>query len=167
MASQNHLRTAAGAIAAACLLSASLLSACLLSAVPAAAQSQTEAQSQKDLTRAYRTIASKKFVDLTHSFGPDTPVWSGFGQAKFSAAADPKTHEPYTVPKDGFRTPYYEMVGQYGTHVDPPAHLAEKGVTMDQIPLKEMIPPLVVLDDTPFLAADPNHAFSFADLRPG
>jgi hypothetical protein len=47
-----------------------------------------------DLERAYRVIATKKFVDLTHAFGPDTPVWSGFGQAKFSPAADPKTHEP-------------------------------------------------------------------------
>src|SRR3984885_15260913 len=123
------------------------------------------ARADSDLTRAYRTIASKKFVDLTHSFGPDTPVWSGFGQAKFSVAADPKTHEPYTIPKDGFRTTYYEMVGQYGTHVDPPAHFAEKGVTMDQIPLKEMILPLVVLDDTPYLGKEANHAFSVAYLK--
>jgi kynurenine formamidase len=123
------------------------------------------AQSQIDLERAYRTIASKMFVDLTHSFGPDTPVWSGFGQAKFSPAADPKTREPYTIPKDGFRTTYYEMVGQYGTHVDPPAHFAENGITMDQIPLKDMILPLVVLDDTPYLAKDPDHAFSLDDLK--
>src|SRR3984885_12589397 len=102
------------------------------------------AHAQSDLARAYRTLASKTFVDLTHSFGPDTPVWSGFGQAKFSPAADPKTHEPYTIRKDGFRTTYYEMVGQYGTHVDPPAHFAETGITMDKLPLKEMILPLVV-----------------------
>ena len=108
---------------------------------------------------------AKTFVDLTHSFGPETPVWSGFGQAKFSPAADPKTHEPYTIAKDGFRTTYYEMVGQYGTHVDPPAHFAENGITMDQIPLKQMILPLVVLDDTPYLGKDPNHAFSVADLK--
>jgi kynurenine formamidase len=57
------------------------------------------------------------------------------------------------------------MVGQYGTHVDPPAHFAEAGITMDRIPLKQMILPLVVLDDTPYLAKDPNHAFSVADLK--
>ena len=45
-------------------------------------------QAASDLERAYRVIATKKFVDLTHAFGPDTPVWSGFGQAKFSPAAD-------------------------------------------------------------------------------
>jgi kynurenine formamidase len=92
-------------------------------------------------------------------------VWSGFGQAKFTPAFDPKTKETYTIPKDGFRTTYYDMVGQYGTHVDPPAHFAESGITMDKIPLKQMILPLIVLDDTPYLAKDPNHAFSIADLR--
>ena len=117
-----------------------------------------------DLDRAYRTIAGKRFVDLTHSFAPDTPVWSGFGQARMTPAADPKTRQPYTIPKDGFRTTFYEIVGQYGTHVDPPAHFAENGVTMDKIPVKQMILPLVVLDDTRFLAKDPNHAFSVADL---
>src|SRR6201998_100475 len=122
-------------------------------------------QAESDLDRAYRIIAGKQLVDLTHSFGPETPVWAGFGQAKFSPAADPKTGEPYTIPKDGFRATYYQMVGQYGTHVDPPAHFAENGITMDQIPLKQMVLRLVVLDDTPYLAKDPNHAFSVEDLK--
>src|SRR6266849_2668234 len=123
-----------------------------------------EARAAGDLDRAYRIIAAKRFVDLTHSFGPDTPVWSGFGQARMTPAADPQTREPYTIAKDGFRSTFYEMVGQYGTHVDPPAHFAEGGITMDKIPVKQMILPLVVLDDTRFLAKDPNHAFSVADL---
>src|SRR5262249_19473883 len=70
-----------------------------------------------------------------------------------------------TIAKDGFRATFYELVGQYGTHVDPPAHFAEHGMTMDQIPLKQMILPLVVFDATPFLGKDPNHAFSIADVR--
>ena len=136
-----------------------LLAICVLTGAAAAFARDS------NLEQAYRVIAGKKFVDLTHVFGPQTPVWSGFGQAKFSPAADPKTHEPYTVAKDGFRATYYEMVGQYGTHVDPPAHFTEAGTTMDQIPLKQMILPLVVLDDTPYLAKDENHAFSVADLQ--
>jgi kynurenine formamidase len=133
------------------------IGACMLitASVPAHAQS---------LASAYRVIAGKSFVDLTHGFGTDTPVWSGFGQARMTPAADPATKAPYTIAKDGFHTTYYEMVGQYGTHVDPPAHFAEHGITMDKIPLKQMILPLIVLDDTPFLAKDPNHAFSLADL---
>jgi kynurenine formamidase len=123
------------------------------------------ARADSDLARAYRIIESKQFVDLTHSFGPTTPVWSGFGQAKFTPAYDPKTHRPYTIKEDGFHTTYYDMVGQYGTHVDPPAHFAADGITMDRIPLKQMILPLIVLDDTPYMKKDPNHAFSVADLK--
>jgi hypothetical protein len=93
------------------------------------------------------------------------------GLVRLRAGADepaiPKTHKPYTIEKDGFRATYYEMAGQYGTHIDPPAHFTQDGITMDKIPLEEMILPLVVFDATPYLAADPNHAFSLKDLRAG
>jgi kynurenine formamidase len=125
----------------------------------------SSARAESELQRAYRIIAAKQFVDLTHSFGPDTPVWSGFGQAKMMPAGDPSTRQPYTIAKDGFRATLYELVGQYGTHVDPPAHFAEDGITMDRIPLKQMILPLVVFDATPLLVKEPDHAFSVADLR--
>jgi kynurenine formamidase len=135
------------------------LAAALLAVLPAPG-----ARAGSDLARAYRILASKTFVDLTHRFSPTTPVWPGFGPARFRPAADPKTHVPYTIAKDGFRATVYELVGQYGTHVDPPAHFAPGGATLDEIPLRDMILPLVVLDDTPYLAEDPNHAFSVADL---
>ena len=131
-----------------------------LAAIPA-----TPAIAGGDLSSAYRVIAGKQFVDLTHSFGPTTPVWSGFGQATFTPAFDPKTKRPYTIKEDGFRATYYDLVGQYGTHVDPPAHFAENGTTMDKIPVKQMILPLVVFDSTPLLGADPSHAWSVADIE--
>jgi kynurenine formamidase len=137
--------------------SAIALTLALLSSTPAGAGS--------DLDRAYRIIAGKQFIDLSHSFGPTTPVWSGFGQADFTPAFDPKTRKPYTIKDDGFRTTYYNMVGQYGTHVDPPAHFTEDGITMDKIPLKQMILPLIVLDNTTYQTKDDDHAFSVADLK--
>ena len=99
---------------------AALTALALCAAWPAAARAQG------DLDRAYRTIAGKKFVDLTHSFGPETPVWSGFGQARMYSRRRSENERALHHRKDGFRTTFYEMVGQYGTHVDPPAHFAEK-----------------------------------------
>ena len=122
-------------------------------------------RAETSLADAYAVIASKRKVDLTHTFGVNTPVWSGFGQATMTAAADPTTHTPYTIEKDGFRTTFYSMVGHYGTHVDPPAHFDPSGQTMDQIPLDQMIMPLVALDNTPYQSADPAHAFGLADLE--
>jgi kynurenine formamidase len=117
------------------------------------------------LADALRIIQGKELVDLTHSFSPTTPVWSGFGQATMSAASDPKTLRPFTIERDGFRTTFYSLVGQYGTHVDPPAHFRSDGLTMDEIPLKQMILPLVVFDITPLLAKDPNHALTLDDIN--
>lgn len=137
-----------------------LLMLCLVAAPIARAQEKSVS-----LAEALKVIQSKELVDLTHSFSPTTPVWGGFGQATMSAACDPKTHRPYTIEQDGFRTIFYSMVGQYGTHVDPPAHFSASGRTMDEIPLKEMILPLVVFDVTPLLAKDPNHALSVDDVK--
>ncbi len=136
----------------------------------ALAQGESQAKSQakspeESLAEAYRIIASKQFVDLTHSFSPLTPVWKGFGPATFSAASDPETGRPYTIEKDGFRVYFYSMVGQYGTHVDPPGHFDPNGTTMDRLPLKQMILPLVVFDITPMLKTDPNHALSVDDIK--
>lgn len=146
------------------IVRAALFIFALAQTLPSAALAQAGSQGNS-LAEAYRIIASKQFVDLTHSFGPLTPVWKGFGPATFSAASDPATGRPYTIEKDGFRVFFYSMVGQYGTHVDPPAHFDPGGKTMDQIPLKQMILPLVVFDMTPMLKTDPNHALSVEDVK--
>ena len=124
------------------------------------------AHAQSDLARAYRVIAGKQ-VRRPHAQlrARRRRCGRASGRRKFSPAADPKTKKPYTIKDDGFRTTFYEMVGQYGTHVDPPAHFAEDGITMDEIPLKQMILPLIVLDNTPYQTKDENHAFSVADLK--
>ena len=116
------------------------------------------------LADAWRVIASRRFVDLTHTFSPETPVWAGFGQATFSPAMDPATGQPYTLGKDGFRSLRYSLVGQYGTHIDPPAHFDAQGRTLDELPVKDMILPLVVVDITPKLRDDPNHALTVEDI---
>ena len=116
------------------------------------------------LSNAWQILSSKRFVDLTHTFSPDTPVWAGFGPATFAPARDPATGQPYTLAKDGFHATQYTLVGQYGTHVDPPAHFDPTGRTLDQLPIQDMILPLVVFDVTPLLREDPNHALSVADI---
>ena len=45
----------------------------------------------------------------------------------------------------GFFSEVFTHVGQWGTHVDPPAHFIKGLRTVDQIDLKEMILPLAVI----------------------
>jgi kynurenine formamidase len=91
-----------------------------------------------------KLLASKRFVDLTHAFEPGIPRWPGF--------PDEKRETAYWYVKGkgslgtGFFTEIFTHVGQWGTHVDPPAHFIKGLRTVDQISLKEMILPLVVID---------------------
>ncbi|HEX7359534.1 MAG TPA: cyclase family protein [Bryobacteraceae bacterium] len=140
-----------------------LLATSLISVIAAVA-SALAVQPGGSLAEAYKIISSKRFVDLTHAFSPVTPVWKGFGPAMFSRAANPETGQPYTIARDGFRADFFSIAGQYGTHVDPPAHFDPNGITVDQIPLKQMILPLVVFNVAPLLKHDPNHAFTVADI---
>jgi kynurenine formamidase len=141
-----------------------LMNAALSGKAVCASNIQARKSGDTSLAEAYRIIASKQFVDLTHSFSPLTPVWKGFGPATVSRAANPATGQPYTIDKDHFRSDFYSMVGQYGTHIDPPAHFDPNGLTLDEIPVKQMILPLVVFDLTPILMRDPNHALTVADI---
>jgi kynurenine formamidase len=148
-----------------CMRTRSVLIGAFAAGLGLACAVASAAEEASSLADALRIIQSKQYVDLTHSFSPMSPVWRGFGQATMSAASDPKTHRPYTIEKDGFRATFYSLVGQYGTHIDPPAHFSAEGSTMDSIPLKQMILPLVVFDMTPILKSDPSHALSVDDIK--
>jgi len=109
------------------------------------------------LNGIYATLASQQFVDLTHSFGPTTPHWKGFGEEVVTT--------PYTIAKDGFKVQQFTHVGQWGTHIDPPAHFHDGLRTVDQIPPSEMLMPLVVLDVHAKVANNPDYTLTLEDVR--
>src|SRR5579872_2924908 len=90
-----------------------------------------------DLMQIYATLSHKRFVDLTHAFGTDTPHWKGFPNMTVRSL--------YTIAKDGFRSDEYCHVGQWGTHVDAPAHFHAGLQTVEQIDPHDLLLPLVVL----------------------
>lgn len=105
----------------------------------------------------YTILASKRFVDLKHTFGHSTPHWKGFGEMKVRTL--------YTIDKAGFRVDEFCHVGQWGTHIDPPAHLHRGLKTVDQIDPKDMSMPLVVLDVHDKVVHDPDYILSLDDVR--
>lgn len=102
-------------------------------------------------------LRSKRFVDLTHPFAPGIAHWKGFG--------DEDRRVEYDYDQMGFRTHRYSFVGQWGTHVDPPAHFIPGLRALDQIDVREMILPLAVLDIHRQVAANPDYAVTMADVR--
>jgi kynurenine formamidase len=105
----------------------------------------------------YTLLASKRFVDLTHSFGPTTPHWKGFKEETVTTL--------YTIKKDGFNVQQFTHVGQWGTHIDPPAHFHEGLRTVDQIPPTEMVLPLVVIDVHAKVAKNPDYTLTLDDVQ--
>ncbi len=102
-------------------------------------------------------IRPKRFVDLTHAFAPGIPRWPGFPTEERKII--------YTYEKDGFFAELFTHVGQYGTHCDPPGHF-HKGLRMiDEIPVNEMILPLVVVDCSQKVAANPDYQLLLADIK--
>jgi kynurenine formamidase len=119
---------------------------------------EANAQTQSPtLAEAYATIASKQFVDLTHSFSPGIPHWKGFPQETIRTL--------YSYAKSGFLAQQFCHVGQWGTHVDAPSHFTKGGRTVDQIDPKEMVMPLVVLDVHEKVAHDPDYVLSMDDVK--
>lgn len=114
----------------------------LTSALCASALAKEPATSS--LAEVQKILATKKFVDLTHAFAPGIPHWPGFPDEQRRTIYDYEK-QPGLM-GTGFFAEVFTHVGQWGTHVDPPAHFHKGLRTVDQIELKEMILPLVCID---------------------
>jgi len=127
--------------------------AVLAAASPAVADPATGTS----LTAALAVLKSHRFVDLTHSFAPGIPHWKG--------APDERVKTLYTVEKDGFHIEEFCHVGQWGTHVDPPAHFHAGMRSVDEIEPSEMVMPLVVLDVHAKVAKNADYVLTLDDVH--
>ena len=75
-----------------------------------------------------------KWVDLSHEVSSQTPHCHGFSSLKTSTL--------YELEKDGFTTHTYELVGQYGTHVDAPIYFVKNQRTLDTFTPEDTVMPL-------------------------
>jgi kynurenine formamidase len=147
---------------ASALACASLGGPCAAYAAPAPSMRAISAAEPRvdavGLWSVYEHVLSRaRYVDLTHTFGPNTPHWRGFGSMTVTAL--------YTIPKDGFHVDRYCHVGQWGTHVDAPAHFHTGLRTIDQIAPSEMLLPLVVIDVHEKVARNPDYMLTMEDVR--
>jgi kynurenine formamidase len=134
----------------ACLLIGAALSADAVSEV-------SDTPTAGNLLHAFEVLHNATFVDLTHAFGPDTPHWKGFSPETVTTL--------YTIPKDGFHVQSFCHVGQWGTHVDPPAHFHQGLKTVDQIDPKDFLLRLVVLDIHEQAAKNADYSVTMDDVK--
>lgn len=115
-----------------------------------------------ELLNAITQLKAKEWVDLTHTFGPNSPHFSAFQDAEFETLFD---HD------DGFFAQSFKFAGQYGTHIDAPIHFVRDTRYLEELELKELILPLVVLDFSKEATADhdftltPDHILAFEETH--
>ncbi len=134
-----------------------LIGACGAAALAASLCVNAADKQNASLNDALAVIQSHRFIDLTHTFAPGIPHWKG--------APNESVKTLYTVEKDGFRINEYCHIGQWGTHVDPPAHFHTGLHTVDQIDLKDMLMPLVVIDVHDKAAKNADYVLSVDDIN--
>ncbi len=129
------------------------LMAALTGSVPALAAKSPAAS----LYGVYEQLSQKEFVDLTHAFNPDIPHWKGAPRESVKTL--------YTVKKDGFIIQEFCHIGQWGTHIDAPAHFHDGLKSVDQVDPKDMLLPLVVLDVHEKVARNADYVLTLDDVR--
>ncbi len=107
-------------------------------------------------------LRAHEWIDLTHAFDPQIPHSPLFEPERREVLYH---HDPgIGSAGHGFLVHRYEFVGQWGTHVDPPAHFVAGLRHQDEIPVQEMLLPLVVLDVEDKVEADPDYCIGLDDL---
>lgn len=115
------------------------------------------------LWKIVQVLQSKQFVDMTHTFCPGIPHWPGFSNEKrvtsyyYDEGIGTKGH--------GFLAHEYKIPGQWGTHVDPPAHFAKGKRFLDDIPVREMVLPFVVIDVSKKVEQNPDYQITMGDVQ--
>ncbi|BFH15278.1 hypothetical protein J6TS7_46240 [Paenibacillus dendritiformis] len=108
-----------------------------------------------ELIQALQRLKEKEWVDLTHTFGPDSPHFSAFADARFTTLFN---HD------DGFFAQSFTFAGQYGTHLDAPIHFVRNTRYLDELDLKELVLPLVVINKSKEAEANHDYALSVEDI---
>ncbi len=99
-------------------------------------------------------------IDLTHPFNEETFYWptspSGFKLERLSFGP---TEAGFFYAANSFCAPEHG-----GTHLDAPIHFSEKGHTADQIPLRQLVAPAVVIDVSGKAAGDRDYRLTREDV---
>ncbi len=112
------------------------------------------------LCPAEPSTVAEKTVDLTHPFDQRTIYWpteTGFTLQKGPAGF---TDRGYYYAANRFAAPEHG-----GTHIDAPIHFFENGLTVDQIPLSQLMGDCVCVDVSSQCAANRDYQVTVEDFR--
>lgn len=97
-----------------------------------------------------------RWVELSHPLSENTPHWSGFPAMSSSVLFD--YH-------DGFYANRFDIVSQFGTHVDAPNHFVEGKPGLDFFTADQLVLPLCVVDVREQVAENVDYEVTADDIK--
>lgn len=111
--------------------------------------------------RSAPDLATAEVVDLTHAFDEKTLYWPTSPSAfQLTELHKGKTPVGFFYAANSFCTPEHG-----GTHLDAPVHFAEGRRTADQVPIRQLIAPAVVIDVSRQASESPDYRLTPADVQ--
>ena len=107
-----------------------------------------------------QTLPGGRVVDLTYAFDANSVYWPTAEQFKLETDFEGVTDKGY------FYSAYrYSAAEHGGTHLDSPVHFAKGRLSVDQLPLEQLMGAAVVIDVAEQCAKNPDYLVSVADFQ--
>jgi len=105
-------------------------------------------------------LSASDLVDLTYTFDEHTLYWPNSpGGFELKRLVNVKQPGGYFYSSNSFCAPEHG-----GTHLDAPLHFSQGAMSVDQIPVRNLVAPAAVIDISAKAAADPDYRLTVADV---
>jgi len=103
--------------------------------------SEKQATSSDSDQSIQSNTSDDKLIDLSHAYSDETIYWVTAEEFELDTVFKGETDKGFYYCANNFSTAEHG-----GTHIDAPIHFAEKGQTVDEIPLEKLIGPAIKID---------------------
>ena len=103
-----------------------------------------------------------RWVELSHSMNNESPYWSGIPAGSVELG---KVVFDWGNPMLECQIQSFKFPGQFGTHIDFPAHFVKGAALSQNYGVENMMYPLCVIDITEKVAQDVHYAVTADDIR--
>ncbi len=123
-----------------------------VAAIAAAGSSATSS-----IAASHGGVSSTKVADMTHVLSEEFPTY--FGVPGF------KKEQKFNFKEHGFNLFEMTVNEHTGTHLDAPLHFSKDGNSVDEIPVENLVAPLVVIDIKAKAAENPDAQVTPEDIK--
>lgn len=105
-------------------------------------------------------VSERKIIDLSHTYSDETVYWVTAKEFRLDTVFEGQTDKGYYYSAYNFSTAEHG-----GTHIDAPIHFAEKGQTVDEIPLEKLMGSAIKIDVSKNAINNPDYLITIDDLK--